>query len=85
LGKAMNLPGCSSLREKGLHFHDTRGTAATNFYRVGLTVQEIAITMGWSVQQVEAILDRYVRKADLMRDRAAKMDQIATLKENKKA
>ena len=45
-----------------LHFHDLRGTAATNFYLVGFTEREIAQTMGWSEKRVQALIDRYVKR-----------------------
>lgn len=46
--------------DKDLHFHDLRGTAATKFYTAGLSPRVIAEIMGWSEDQVEKILRRYV-------------------------
>ena len=43
-----------------LHFHDLRGTAATKFYLADLSKREIAEILGWSEEQVERILRRYV-------------------------
>ena len=44
----------------GLRFHDLRGTAATNFIRAGLTLDDTALIMGWERTRVEAIATRYV-------------------------
>lgn len=60
-----------------LHFHDLRGTAATRFYLGGLTEREIAQIMTWSEADVAALLDRYVRKDDLLRDRIRRLDENA--------
>lgn len=43
-----------------LRFHDLRGTAATNYARAGLTVDEIALVLGWEKRKVEQIVFRYV-------------------------
>jgi len=43
-----------------LRFHDFRGTAATNFIRAGLTIDEVALILGWEKRRVEAIAVRYV-------------------------
>jgi integrase len=37
-----------------LHFHDLRGTAATRFYRGGLSIREIAEIMTWSEDYVRS-------------------------------
>lgn len=52
---------------KDLHFHDLRGTAATNFYAADLTLKEIAKILGLSPHKVERILDRYVKRDELVR------------------
>jgi integrase len=44
----------------GLRFHDFRGTAATNFVRAGLTIEEVALILGWNKRKVEQIAVRYV-------------------------
>lgn len=41
-------------------FHDLRGTAATNFIRAGLLIEDVATILGWSKAKVEAIAARYV-------------------------
>lgn len=66
----------AKLDEKGLHFHDLRGTAATNFYRAGLTLQEIANIMGWSEEQVEKLIDIYVKRDELLLDRIRRMERL---------
>lgn len=60
-----------------LHFHDLRGTAATRFYLGGMTEREIAHIMTWSEDDVGALLDRYVRKDDLLRDRIRRLEKNA--------
>lgn len=41
-------------------FHDLRGTAVTMLYRLGLSDEEVAEIVGWSVQTCRAIRRRYV-------------------------
>jgi integrase len=60
------------------HFHDLRGTAATNLYRADLSIREIAEIMGWSEAQVGALIDRYVKRDELMMDRIRRMDANAS-------
>ncbi|MBN9022348.1 MAG: tyrosine-type recombinase/integrase [Rhizobiales bacterium] len=50
----------SGLRDKDLHFHDLRGTAATKFYLAGLKVRVIAEILAWEEEAVEKIIRRYV-------------------------
>jgi len=45
-----------------LHFHDLRGTAATRFYIAGLPIRAIAEILGWSEDNVEKIIRRYVAR-----------------------
>lgn len=45
------------------HLHDFRGTYATELCRAGLTNQEIARIMGWTVAQVDTIRALYVDDA----------------------
>lgn len=68
----------SGLKESGLHFHDLRGTAATNFYRAGLTLREIAEIMGWSESYVEEMVNTYVKKDEILRDRIRRMERTRT-------
>jgi integrase len=74
----------AKLDTEDLHFHDLRGTAATNFYRAGLTSQEIAQTLGWELARVEEMLDRYVKRDELMIDRIKKMERNASSTGGKK-
>lgn len=60
------------------HFHDLRGTAATRMYRAGLTVREIAQMFTWSEDRVDRLMDVYVRKEDLLRDRIRRIDELET-------
>jgi integrase len=69
---------CDRAGIEDLHFHDLRGTAATKFYRGGLSVREIAEIMGWSEDYVEALINRYVKKDEILRDRIRRMDENAS-------
>jgi integrase len=71
-GKACEKAGIETL-----NFHDLRGTAATRFYRGGLTIREIAQIMTWSEDYVEGLIDRYVKKDELLRDRIRRLDEHA--------
>jgi integrase len=53
----------ASMNNRDLHFHDLRGTAATRFYVAGLSNRVIAEILGWSEDQVERIIRRYVDRA----------------------
>ena len=66
----------AELTGRNLHFHDLRGTAATKFYLAGLTVREIADIMGWSENKVERLIDRYVKRDELMRDTIRRLDEF---------
>lgn len=44
-------------------FHDLRGTAVTRFLMAGLTIDEVAMVVGWSRKNVEQISKRYVHRA----------------------
>ena len=57
-----------------LHFHDLRGTAATKLYLAGLSLREIAEVLGWSEDRVERLVDRYVKRDELIRGRIRKLD-----------
>lgn len=61
-----------------LHFHDLRGTAATKFAGAELSLREIAEILGWSEDQVERILNTYVRKEAILRDRIGRMNAAGT-------
>lgn len=60
-----------------LHFHDLRGTAATKLYVAGMTPREIAEIMGWSEDYVEDLINRYVKKDELLLDRIRRLDEHA--------
>jgi len=53
----------AGMNDRGLHFHDLRGTAATKFYIAGLSIRVIAEILAWSEDQVERIIRRYVGRA----------------------
>lgn len=48
-----------------LRFHDFRGTAATNFVRAGLTIEDVAWILGWKKEKVESIVTRYVTAEEI--------------------
>ena len=54
----------------GLTFHDLRGTAVTRLSEAGYTPQEIATYTGWSLRDVQTILDRYLARTDTLRSSA---------------
>jgi len=69
--KAMHRSG---LHDRDLHFHDLRGTAATRFFKAGLSIREIAGVMGWSEEKVERLIDRYVKRDEILRDRIRRIE-----------
>jgi integrase len=52
----------AGLKERDLHFHDLRGTAATRFYTAGLTERVIGEILGWEEVHVSKIMRRYVSR-----------------------
>jgi integrase len=46
---------------KELHFYDARGTAVTKLVRAGLSIGELAVHMGWSLDYAGQMLARYTR------------------------
>jgi integrase len=60
-----------------LHFHDLRGTAATRLYVAGLTIREIAEILAWSEDKVERLIDRYVKRDEILLDRIRRLDEAA--------
>lgn len=59
------------------HFHDLRGTAATRLYLGGFTLREIAEIMAWEEGHVERIINRYVRRDALLRERIRRLNENA--------
>ena len=70
--KLVQLAG---LKEKGLRFHDFRGTAATRLYLCDFRLREIAEVLGWSEERVEKIINRYVKRDEILRDRIRRIEQ----------
>ena len=58
---------------RDLHFHDLRGTAATKFYLSGLPIRTVAEVMGWSEDEVEKIIRRYVGRKAAVQDAIQRM------------
>jgi integrase len=50
----------AGMKDRNLHFHDLRGTAATRFYLARLSEREIAEIMSWEEEYVARIIRRYV-------------------------
>jgi integrase len=58
---------------KGLRWHDLRGTAATRLIRAGLSVDDVAVILGWDRKQVEA-LSYYVTAEAVAEGMLARLD-----------
>lgn len=66
----------SGLTEKKLHFHDARGTAVTKLYtRANFSNREIAEIVGWSEEDVDDMINRYVKRDEILRDRIRRLDE----------
>lgn len=63
----------AKMDERDLHFHDLRGTAATKFYLAGISVRAIAEIMGWTEEEVDKIIRRYVSRKAAVQDTILKM------------
>lgn len=46
--------------EIGLHFHDLRGSACTKLVRAGLSLEKLALHMGWKLSYAAQMLDLYM-------------------------
>lgn len=66
----------AEMEESGLHFHDLRGTAATNFYAAGFSPTSIADILGWSEKKVDRLIDRYVKKDALLDAEIRRLDSF---------
>lgn len=64
----------AGLSASGLHFHDFRGTAATKMFLAGLTNREIAQVLGWSEDRVDRLLDRYVKRDEIMKGLVTRLE-----------
>jgi integrase len=71
---AMHASGLAA-DARDLHFHDLRGTAATNYYLADFTVREIAETLAWSEDRVERLIDRYVKRDEILKDRIRRLER----------
>lgn len=65
----------AQMQERDLHFHDLRGTAATNFYTAGLSIRVVAEIMGWEEDQVEKIIRRYVSRGAATREAIRQLNE----------
>lgn len=73
--KAMYKAG---LHDRDLHFHDLRGTAATRLFVAGLTTREIAQFLAWGEERVERLIDRYVKRDEIMLDQIRRMNAASS-------
>ena len=63
LGSSFNKAKINAgMKDRNLHFHDLRGTAATKFYTAGLSLRVVAEIMGWEEDNVAKIIRRYVER-----------------------
>jgi integrase len=62
------------LKDRNLHFHDLRGTAATRFYVSGIPERAIAEIMGWEEEQVSKIIRRYVSRTAAIEELIRKLN-----------
>jgi integrase len=70
--KAREVAG---LNDTGLRFHDLRGTAATKLYRADFSLREIAEVLAWSEERVERLIDRYVKRDEILKDRIRRLEK----------
>ncbi len=65
------------MRKSGVdeHYHDLRGTAATKLYLANFSIREIAALMAWEEKCVEGIINRYVRRDEIIRDMVRRLDE----------
>lgn len=73
--KAAGFLDTAAGHDEDLHFHDLRGTAATRMFLGGLDIREIAEVMTWSEGEVETLINRYVKRDELLRDRIRRLDE----------
>lgn len=63
----------AKMEDRDLHFHDLRGTAATRFYLADLSIRTIAEILGWTEEDVQKIIRRYVSRKAAVQDAIRKM------------
>ena len=76
--RAKTAAGLGPADGVNLHFHDLRGTAATRFYKAGLSKRVIAEIMGWKEESVEQIIHRYVDRTAATRAVIAQLNKRGT-------
>jgi integrase len=69
--KAKNAAG---FKDRNLHFHDLRGTAATKFYVSDIPLRAIAEMLAWDEEQVAKIIRRYVSHNAAVEDLIRKLN-----------
>jgi Phage integrase family len=79
LGSSFNKAKIAAgMAERDLHFHDLRGTAATQFYIAGLSERVIAEIMGWQEEHVAWIIRRYVNRSAATKAMIAQLNERRT-------
>jgi integrase len=68
----------AGMNDKGLHFHDLRGTAVTKFYISNLPVRAIAEIMAWEEDHVEKIIRRYVDRSAAIKALIRQLNETRT-------
>ena len=68
----------AKMKDRDLHFHDLRGTAATKFYIAGISIRAIAEILAWDEDSVEKIIRRYVNRAAATKALIAQMNEART-------
>jgi integrase len=63
---------------RDLNFHDTKGTAITKFYIGGLQMRVIAEIVGWSEENVEKIIRKYVDRSAATKAVIAQLNERRT-------
>jgi hypothetical protein len=54
-----------------------RSTFTCTFvYRAGFSIREIADTLGWTEDRVERLMDCYVKRDEIMRDRIRRLEAV---------
>jgi hypothetical protein len=72
---SLPISGPISGKSHARAFHDLRGTAATKLFRADLNLREIAEIMGWSEERVGRLIDRYVKRDEILRNRIRRIEK----------
>lgn len=56
-------------------FHDLRRTACTNLLCAGVSASQVAMIMGWSEEEIEALKRKYVSRAEVVKAVLAQLEK----------